>query len=248
MPRSKLPTAAWLGQKSADVAVMRSGWGADDAFVWVSCGDYFGAHGHDEAGAFQVFRHAILSGSDGTYDAFDSVHWDDYYSQHSVHANTIAVYQPGEFFPDVADAQRAAQRERRRAAAAAAPEGRHGVSGSHAGRLHEEQDELLVLRDRDARCLRARDLSRLRRVRRDASVRQPDGHDRRQHGEGRPGQPAVRLPAAGPPRRVRPRRFARPELREAVHPARHQGAHDRGKHRDHRERDGQARVADAPAG
>lgn len=100
MPRSKLPTAAWLGQKSADVAVMRSGWGADDAFVWVSCGDYFGAHGHDEAGAFQVFRHAILSGSDGTYDSFDSVHWDDYYSQHSVHANTIAVYQPGEFFPN----------------------------------------------------------------------------------------------------------------------------------------------------
>ena len=99
MPRSKLPTAAWLGRKSADVAVMRSGWGADDAYVWVSCGDYFGAHGHDEAGAFQVFRHAILSGSDGTYDAFDSVHWDDYYSQHSVHANTIAVYQPGELFP-----------------------------------------------------------------------------------------------------------------------------------------------------
>ncbi len=99
VPRSKLPTAAWLGQKSADVAVMRSGWGANDAFVWVSCGDYFGAHGHDEAGAFQVFRHAILSGSDGTYDAFDSVHWANYYSQHSVHANTIAVYQPGEFFP-----------------------------------------------------------------------------------------------------------------------------------------------------
>jgi hypothetical protein len=99
MPRSKLPTAAWLGRGAADIAVMRSGWSANDAFVWVSCGDYFGAHGHDEAGAFQVFRYGILSGSDGTYDAFDSVHWDDYYSQHSVHANTIAVYQPGESFP-----------------------------------------------------------------------------------------------------------------------------------------------------
>ena len=98
-PRTTLPTAAWLGQKTADVAVLRSGWGADDSFVWISCGDYFGAHGHDEAGAFQVFRHAILSGSDGTYDAFDSTHWDDYYSQHSVHANTIAIYEPGEFFP-----------------------------------------------------------------------------------------------------------------------------------------------------
>jgi hypothetical protein len=97
--RSTLPTAAWLGQQSADVAVMRSGWGPSDAFVWVSCGDYFGAHGHDEAGAFQVFRYKMLSGSDRTYDDFDSVHWDDYYSQHSVHSNTLAVYQPGEFFP-----------------------------------------------------------------------------------------------------------------------------------------------------
>jgi MYXO-CTERM domain-containing protein len=97
--RSTLPTAAWLGQQSADIAVMRSGWGPNDAFVWVSCGDYFGAHGHDEAGAFQVFRYAMLSGSDGTYDSFDSVHWDDYYSQHSVHSNVLAVYQPGEFFP-----------------------------------------------------------------------------------------------------------------------------------------------------
>ncbi|HEY8038786.1 MAG TPA: MYXO-CTERM sorting domain-containing protein [Polyangiaceae bacterium] len=99
-PRATLPTAAWLSKTAADVAVMRSGWGAGDAFVWVSCGDYFGAHGHDEAGAFQVFRHAILSGSDGTYDSFDTPHWDNYYSQHSVHANTLAVYQPGEFFPN----------------------------------------------------------------------------------------------------------------------------------------------------
>jgi hypothetical protein len=98
-PRSTLPTAAWLGQKSADIAVMRSGWGADDSFVWVSCGDYFGAHGHDEAGAFQVFRHAILSGSDGTYDSFDTPHWANYYSQHSVHGNTIAIHDPAEFFP-----------------------------------------------------------------------------------------------------------------------------------------------------
>ena len=98
--RSTLPTAAWLSQQAADVAVMRSGWGPDDAFIWVSCGDYFGAHGHDEAGAFQVYRYAMLSGSDGNYDNFDSVHWDDYYSQHSVHANTLAVYQPSEVFPN----------------------------------------------------------------------------------------------------------------------------------------------------
>ncbi|HEY6461432.1 MAG TPA: MYXO-CTERM sorting domain-containing protein, partial [Polyangiaceae bacterium] len=98
--RSTLPTAAWLSQKAADVAVLRSGWGPDDAFVWIACGDYFGAHGHDETGSFQVFKHAILSGSDGTYDSYGSTHWADYYSQHSVHANTLAVYDPGEIFPN----------------------------------------------------------------------------------------------------------------------------------------------------
>src|SRR5262249_4081693 len=39
------------------------------------------------------------SGSDGAYDNFDSDHWANYYSQHSVHANTLAVYAPGEVFP-----------------------------------------------------------------------------------------------------------------------------------------------------
>jgi hypothetical protein len=66
----------------------------------MSCGDYFGAHGHDEAGAIQIFRGAPLSTSDGTYDNFDSNHWANYYSQHSVHANTIAVHMPGEVFPN----------------------------------------------------------------------------------------------------------------------------------------------------
>jgi MYXO-CTERM domain-containing protein len=96
---SSLPTARWLSQGAQDVAVMRSGWGPDDTYVWMTCGDYFGAHQHVEAGAFQIFRKSQLSGSDGCYDAFDSDHWANYYSQHSVHANTLAVYEPVESFP-----------------------------------------------------------------------------------------------------------------------------------------------------
>jgi MYXO-CTERM domain-containing protein len=98
-PIESLPPAEWLSRGANDIAVMRSGWGKDDTYLWVSCGDYFGAHQHDEAGAFQLFRHAILSGSSGTYDNFDSDHWANYYSQHSVHANTLAIYAPGELFP-----------------------------------------------------------------------------------------------------------------------------------------------------
>jgi MYXO-CTERM domain-containing protein len=98
-PRSMLPTSRWLSKGAADVAVMRSGWGQTDTFITVSCGDYFGAHQHDEAGSFQIFKTTELTGSTGYYDSFETDHWDNYYSLHSVHANTIAVYQPNEFFP-----------------------------------------------------------------------------------------------------------------------------------------------------
>ena len=103
-PASTLPTARWLSQGGSDIAVLRSGWGPDDTYVWMSCGDYFGAHQHDEAGSFQIFRHGMLTGPTGDYDQFgpssSSQHWDRYYSQHSVHANTIAVQTPNELFPD----------------------------------------------------------------------------------------------------------------------------------------------------
>ena len=99
-PRSTLPTSRWLSKGAADVAIMRSGWtNKSDTFVYVSCGDYFGAHQHDETGEFQIFKNAELTGATGYYDNFETDHWDDYYSLHSVHANTLAIYQPGEFFP-----------------------------------------------------------------------------------------------------------------------------------------------------
>ncbi|HEY1956498.1 MAG TPA: hypothetical protein VGH28_12830 [Polyangiaceae bacterium] len=98
-PRSTLPTSRWMSKGAADVVVMRSGWGKNDTFVYVSCGDYFGAHQHIESGEFQIFKNTELTGVTGYYDNFETDHWDNYYSLHSVHANTIAVYQPGEFFP-----------------------------------------------------------------------------------------------------------------------------------------------------
>jgi MYXO-CTERM domain-containing protein len=106
-PLSSLPTAEWLSRNVQDVAVFRSGWGPEDTSVWIVCGDYLSAHQHDESGSFQIFRRTILTGPTGSYDAYNSDHWQNYYSQHSVHANTLAVVQPGEFFPtlqSIADA------------------------------------------------------------------------------------------------------------------------------------------------
>ncbi len=102
-PRTTLPTSGWMGRGAADIAVLRSGWGKNDTFVYVSCGDYFGSHQHIEAGSFQIFKGTELTGSSGYYDNFGTDHWDNYYSQQSVHANTIGVYQPGELFPNASN-------------------------------------------------------------------------------------------------------------------------------------------------
>ncbi len=98
--RATLPTAKWLSKGVNDVAVMRSGWGKDDTYVWMSCGDYLGAHQHDEVGGFQIFRHSMLTGPTGGYDQFNTLQFDNYYSQHSVHANTLAIKMPNEAFPN----------------------------------------------------------------------------------------------------------------------------------------------------
>jgi hypothetical protein len=98
--RSSLPTARWMSQGAQDVVTLRSGWDTDDTFVFMTCGDYFGAHQHLESGSFQIARGGILTGPTGYYDDYATTHWYNYYSQHSVHANTIAVQEPGESFPN----------------------------------------------------------------------------------------------------------------------------------------------------
>jgi hypothetical protein len=98
--RSMLPTGRWMSQGGQDVASLRSGWGPDDVFVYMTCGDYFGPHQHIESGSFHIGRDGILTGPTGYYDDYGSTHWYDYYSQHSVHSNTLAVLDPGESFPN----------------------------------------------------------------------------------------------------------------------------------------------------
>ena len=98
--RSTLPTGRWMSQKAQDVASLRSGWGPDDVFVYMTCGDYFGAHQHIESGSLQIARDGILTGPTGYYDNYGTTHWYNYYSQHSVHSNTLAIQDPGESFPN----------------------------------------------------------------------------------------------------------------------------------------------------
>ncbi len=98
--RTSLPITRHFSPGAEDVVVMQSGWTPDDTWITLSCGDWFSPHQHDEVGSIQVFRGAPLVVNTGYFDGVDSPHWVDWYAQHSVHASTLSVFQPGEIFPN----------------------------------------------------------------------------------------------------------------------------------------------------
>jgi MYXO-CTERM domain-containing protein len=99
--RDALPLAAHLGATSEDVVVMRSSWD-DTTATWVSlsCGDWFSARQHLEAGSFQIFRRDPLAISTGTFDGFETAHWLNWSAQRSIHSNVVTITRPGELFPN----------------------------------------------------------------------------------------------------------------------------------------------------
>lgn len=99
--RVDLPTAAHLSPTAGDTVVMRSDW-ADPESTWISlsCGDWFSRRQHLEAGSVMIYRRTALAVHTGTFDGFETNHWLNWYAQRSAHANVIAVYRPGESFPN----------------------------------------------------------------------------------------------------------------------------------------------------
>ncbi len=99
--RVDLPLAAHLSPTAADVVVMRGSWNEDDALhLTLSCGDWFTARQHLEAGSIQLYRRAPLLVHTGSYDGFETNHWLNWYAQRSAHANTLSVVRAGETFPN----------------------------------------------------------------------------------------------------------------------------------------------------
>ncbi len=98
-PRAALPLAAHLSPTAGDAVVMRSSWDDEGAaYLTFTCGDFFSPRQHLEAGSLQLYRRAPLLVHTGNFDGFESPHWLQWYAQRSVHANTLAVVQPGEVF------------------------------------------------------------------------------------------------------------------------------------------------------
>jgi len=83
-PRSDLPRARLFGRDSIGMALMRSGWGPDDAWALFKCGDYGDNHGHFDQGHFELFYKGRL--------AMDHYYWAKATEFH----NTILVSDPAD--------------------------------------------------------------------------------------------------------------------------------------------------------
>ncbi len=99
-----LPTKTLFGQQGTGIAIWRSGWSPDDLWLFFSCGDYFGNHGHYDQGTLDIFLKAPLLAEAGAYaGGFDSEFRKDFYRQSVAH-NTLLVQDPAN--PDDIGGQR----------------------------------------------------------------------------------------------------------------------------------------------
>jgi len=93
-PWSKL----WGRRGTGYVQARSDGWRPDSTVVEFRCGDYFESHGHyANQNSFYIYSRGRLAVQAGVYDSFaKSEHWQHYYRR-SIAANTMLVYQPGEW-------------------------------------------------------------------------------------------------------------------------------------------------------
>ncbi|HUU29891.1 MAG TPA: heparinase II/III family protein [archaeon] len=95
VPRTTLPARILFSPRGTGMAFWRTGWGADDTFIFFKCGDYFDNHGHFDSGHTEVFRRAPLLIEAGTYaGGTDTDHYKKFF-HNSVAHNTIQIVDPG---------------------------------------------------------------------------------------------------------------------------------------------------------
>jgi len=91
---ASLPTRIMFSPEGTGMAFWRSGWNAEDTFIFFKCGDYFENHGHFDAGHLEVFRRAPLLIEGGSYGGGTGTgHYKKYFHQ-SISHNTIQVADP----------------------------------------------------------------------------------------------------------------------------------------------------------
>ncbi len=99
-----LPTKTLFGQYGTGIAIWRSGWQADDLWLFFRCGDYFGNHGHYDQGTIDIFLKAPLLAEAGAYaGGYNSDFRKNFYRQSVAH-NTLLIQDPAN--PDDIGGQR----------------------------------------------------------------------------------------------------------------------------------------------
>lgn len=95
-----LPRAQRFGPGTADLIVLRNGWGPDATQITIVAGDHFTDHQHFDKGHFLIYRRGGLVVDSGAYDAMyrPGGHWNEYACRTLAH-NCLLVYDPRERLP-----------------------------------------------------------------------------------------------------------------------------------------------------
>jgi len=94
IPYTTLPGRILFSPRGTGMAFWRTGWNRDDTFIFFKCGDYFGNHGHFDAGHLEVFRRAPLLIESGSYrGGTNTEHYKKYFHTSLAH-NTIRIVDP----------------------------------------------------------------------------------------------------------------------------------------------------------
>ncbi len=93
--KASLPAMEVFGRDAMNLAVIRSGWSANDTFISFRAGASFVHHGHYDAGHFTLFKGKPLASNSGTYGGYTQGHRLNYYIR-TVAKNALLIMRPGE--------------------------------------------------------------------------------------------------------------------------------------------------------
>ncbi len=77
------------------LAIMRTGFAADETYVSFKASNWLSSHVHADAGHFEIFKNGPLAIDSGSYDEWGSRHMHNYYARTVAH-NTLTVFDPEE--------------------------------------------------------------------------------------------------------------------------------------------------------
>jgi heparin/heparan-sulfate lyase len=88
--------------RGVGLAIMRTGFTPDDAYVSFKASHWLSSHVHADAGHFEIFKNGPLVIDSGSYDEWGSRHMRNYYARTIAH-NTLTIFDPDEPLSDFSD-------------------------------------------------------------------------------------------------------------------------------------------------